>query len=70
MPRYNPPEKKKFEPKTIKEYEESRGLGDTVSKFLKKASFGKVKECLPCKKRKEKLNQMFPYKNNDNRNQN
>ena len=39
----------------------SRGLGDTVSKIIKRATFGKSKECEPCKKRKEKLNRMFPY---------
>jgi len=42
----------------------SKGLGDTVSKVIKKVSRGKVKECAPCAKRREKLNKMFPYKNN------
>ena len=45
---------------------ESKGVGDTVSKIIDKLSMGKVKECEPCRKRKEKLNKMFPYKNNDN----
>jgi len=40
----------------------SRGLGDSVSKFIKKVSGGKVKECEPCKKRREALNKKFPYK--------
>ena len=44
--------------------ENSRGLGDTVSKLIKKATMGRVKECEPCKKRKEMLNKLFPYKNN------
>ena len=41
--------------------EESKGLGDSLSKFIKKASFGKIKECEPCKRRKEALNKLFPY---------
>jgi hypothetical protein len=45
------------------EEEKSKGFGDTVSKFINKATLGKVKECEPCKKRKEALNKMFPYKN-------
>tara|TARA_R100000152_G_C6716393_1_gene143083 strand:+ start:728 stop:895 length:168 start_codon:yes stop_codon:yes gene_type:complete len=36
----------------------SRGLGDTVSKILR----GKVRECNSCKKRKEMLNKLVPYK--------
>jgi len=45
------------------EEEKSKGFGDTISKFINKATLGKVKECEPCKKRKEALNKMFPYKN-------
>ena len=44
------------------EGEKSKGLGDTVSKIIKKVSGGKVKECEPCRKRKEALNKKFPYK--------
>lgn len=44
---------------------ESKGIGDTISKIIKQVSMGKVKECKPCEQRKEKLNKMFPYKNND-----
>ena len=51
-----------------KSIDESKGFGDTVSKLIKKATGGKAKECEPCKKRKEKLNKMFPYKNNDDKN--
>ena len=40
----------------------SKGVGDTVSKIIKMLSGGKVKECEPCKKRKEALNKKFPYK--------
>jgi hypothetical protein len=41
----------------------SKGLGDTVEKILKAAGVQKAKkECSPCKKRKERLNKMFPYK--------
>ncbi len=48
----------------------SKGLGDTVEKFTKatgiKSLFGKiVGEDCGCDKRKKKLNQKFPYKNED-----
>ena len=46
----------------------SKGFGDTVSKFIKKVSGGKIKECVPCKKRKERLNKMLPYRNENNEN--
>lgn len=50
----------------------SRGLGDTVSKIttvtgIKKVAdtIAKVKkgteECMPCQKRRDTLNRMFPY---------
>ena len=42
----------------------SRGLGDTVAKAIHIASLGKIqpkKDC-GCKKRQEKLNNLFPYK--------
>ena len=41
---------------------QSKGLGDSVSKVIKKVTGGKVKECDSCKKRKEMLNKLFPYK--------
>ena len=41
----------------------SRGLGDTVAKVTK--AFG-VKPCGRCKKRQQKLNEMFPYKDKNN----
>lgn len=37
----------------------SRGLGDTVAKITKAIG---VKPCGRCKKRQEKLNEKFPYK--------
>lgn len=51
----------------------SKGLGDSVEKFTKATGIKKVvdhisektgKDC-GCKKRKEQLNKMFPYKNRD-----
>lgn len=45
----------------------SKGLGDTVAKFTKATGIDALvkntigPEC-GCKKRQEKLNQMFPYK--------
>lgn len=38
----------------------SRGAGDTVAKFVKVTTFGIVKPCGGCQKRREKLNEMFP----------
>ena len=32
---------------------QSKGLGDTVSKAIKKMTGGKIEECDSCKKRKE-----------------
>jgi len=43
----------------------SIGLGDTVSKIIKKITLGKIEECEPCKKRKEELNKRFPYKKDE-----
>lgn len=52
--------------------EKSKGLGDTVAKFTKATGLDKVaeatakamgKEDCGCGKRKEQLNQIFPYKN-------
>jgi hypothetical protein len=53
---------KNNENKSLRDAMKSRGLGDTVSKTIKKLSGGKVKECEACKKRKEKWNKLFPYK--------
>ena len=43
--------------------EKSKGVGDTVEKVIKITGLDKFKpkDC-GCKKRKEKLNKMFPYK--------
>lgn len=46
----------------MSENKPSKGLGDTVSKIIKKVSGGKIKECDDCKKRKELLNKLIPYK--------
>ena len=45
--------------------EKSKGVGDTVSKFIKKVTGGRVRECEPCRKRREMLNKKFPYRNNE-----
>ena len=39
--------------------EKSKGLGDTIQKITEEK--GVIKDC-GCKKRKQKLNKMFPYK--------
>jgi len=45
---------------------ESKGLGDTIEKFTKATGIKKIADKVPggcgCKKRKDKLNEMFPYK--------
>ena len=40
----------------------SEGLGDTVEKITKKLG---IKTCGGCKRRKKKLNKLFPYKKKD-----
>jgi len=52
----------------LSQYRRSRGLGDTIEKITKATGIKRVvdkitgeKDC-GCKKRKEKLNKMFPYK--------
>ena len=44
---------------------ESKGLGDTIEKFTKATGIKKLADSIPggcgCKKRKDKLNKMFPY---------
>lgn len=37
---------------------ETKGLGDTIANIT---NFLGIKQCEPCKKRQEKLNQAFPY---------
>jgi hypothetical protein len=53
--------------------DKAKGLGDTVEKIAKATGMDKVansvakamgKEDCGCGKRKEQLNQIFPYKNN------
>jgi hypothetical protein len=39
---------------------ESKGLGDTVKKITNAMG---IKQCLPCKRRQEALNRLFPYRN-------
>lgn len=40
----------------------SRGVGDTVAKGIKMATFGMVKPCTGCKSRIAWLNRKFPYR--------
>lgn len=45
-----------------------KGLGDTIDKITTATGIKKIvgkssSGCGPCSKRKEKLNKMFPYKN-------
>ena len=43
-----------------------KGLGDTISNVINKVSRGKVTPCGGCKKRQNKLNEIFPYKDTSN----
>ncbi len=40
----------------------SRGFGDSVAKVIKTVSGGRIKPCGGCQKRRQKLNEIFPYK--------
>ena len=44
------------------EKEKSKGLGDTVKKVTNALG---IKQCEPCRRRQEKLNRLFPYKDKD-----
>jgi len=40
----------------------SKGVGDTVEKIIHRVSGGRVKSCGGCKKRRDALNKLLPYK--------
>ena len=42
--------------------DKSKGLGDTVKKITNAVG---IKQCGACKRRQQKLNRLFPYKNKD-----
>lgn len=49
--------------------EKDKGLGDTVARVLKNLKIDRIvkksdgsQDCEPCKKRQERLNNIFPYK--------
>ena len=46
----------------------SKGLGDTVEKTIKKVTRGKLKPCPGCKKRRDALNKLIPYKGSNDGN--
>ena len=39
----------------------SKGLGDSIKKVTQAL---RIRQCDACKRRQEKLNRLFPYKNN------
>jgi hypothetical protein len=57
--------------------QESRGLGDTIDKITTATGIKKIvkiatgvpqdKPCTPCEERRRKLNEMFPYKQEENK---
>tara|TARA_Y100001951_G_scaffold23944_1_gene18529 strand:- start:477 stop:668 length:192 start_codon:yes stop_codon:yes gene_type:complete len=48
--------------KRIDLFGHDKGLGDTVSRVIRKVSRGTIEECGGCEKRKEYLNKMIPYR--------
>ena len=40
-----------------------KGVGDTISRVIRTATRGKIKECSGCQKRKDYLNKKIPYRN-------
>ena len=40
----------------------SRGVGDTLARFIRWASRGRIKPCCGCKKRQGWLNRVWPYR--------
>ena len=50
-------------PKRVDLFGHDKGLGDTVSRVIKTVTRGKVEECGGCKKRKDILNRMIPFRN-------
>lgn len=51
----------------MSENEKSKGLGDTIAKIISITSLGTIKptkDC-GCAKRKQALNNLFPYKNKE-----
>ena len=40
-----------------------RGIGDTISRAIKTVTRGSMNECGGCKKRKEYLNKLIPFRN-------
>jgi hypothetical protein len=53
------PDKSLFQRNVHQEEQKPKGLGDTIANMTKKVG---IKPCGGCKKRQEKLNEVFPYK--------
>jgi len=43
----------------------ARGLGDTLERGIKRLTRGRVKPCEGCKKRRDALNRLMPYRGDD-----
>ena len=41
------------------------GLGDTIERGIQRLTRGKVKPCEGCKKRRDALNRLMPYRGDD-----
>ncbi len=44
---------------------ESRGVGDTVAKFIHVVTLGLVKPCGACEEERTRLNEKMPYRSNE-----
>ena len=42
-----------------------KGVGDTVSRIIKTVTRGKIEVCGGCQKRRDTLNKIIPYRNNE-----
>ena len=42
-----------------------KGAGDTISRVIKTVTRGKIEECGGCQKRRDTLNKIIPYRNNE-----
>jgi hypothetical protein len=45
----------------------SKGLGDTVANAIKKVTGSEAEECEPCRKRREALNKLLPYRQDEDK---
>ena len=52
-------------PKRVDLFGHDKGAGDTISRIIKTVTRGKIEECGGCQKRRDTLNKIIPYRNNE-----